>query len=190
MHRMIPNWTWTLNSQNYPVYTTYLLQRPNLVRFALRLTVSGIHVQGRKKSEMHRVTPNWTSTFNSQIKYPMYTNYPWGPNFGPFRSTVPTRGFQDIAHFIVPHWLPSRTSRKGKKIYCQRSKIRNFTILYTTLVETLPRSMHDFVGANLLYTFRQDVVWNFFSDMARKKMAKIQILKFRQSLCKFGRDPP
>ena len=40
-------------------------------------------------------------------------------------------------------------------------KIQNFehfTMLYTTLVETLPRSMHEFLEANLLRTFRQDVV--------------------------------
>ena len=29
---------------------------------------------------------------------------PWGPNCGLFRST--TSGFEDIAHFIMPHWLP------------------------------------------------------------------------------------
>ena len=34
--------------------------------------------------------------------------YPWGPNFGQFYSTTgrfPGR-FQDIAHFIIPHWHP------------------------------------------------------------------------------------
>ncbi len=30
--------------------------------------------------------------------------------------------------------------------------------LYTTLVEAFPRSMHEFLGANLLCTFRGDVV--------------------------------
>ncbi len=36
-------------------------------------------------------------------------------------------------------------------------KSKNFTNLYTTLVETLPRSMQEFFGVNLLCTFRGDV---------------------------------
>ena len=64
---------------------------------------------------------------------------------------------------------------------CQKSKI--FTILYITLIETLPRSMLEFWGANLLCGFRQDVVWSFFlpyGPMLKKtkqKMAKNQNLK-------------
>ncbi len=47
----------------------------HLVRFALGLAVSEIqHVQGLWKMEMHRMTPNWSWTLNSQ-KYPTYT-YP------------------------------------------------------------------------------------------------------------------
>ena len=58
-----------------------------LVRFALQLE---IHIQGRPMT-----------TLNSQ-KYPIYTKYlPMRSNFGPFRATA--NGFQDIAHFIIPH---------------------------------------------------------------------------------------
>ncbi len=48
-----------------------------LVRFALWLTVSEIHfvhVKGHQKSEMHRMTPNWTWTLSSQT-YSIYTKY-------------------------------------------------------------------------------------------------------------------
>ncbi len=46
-----------------------------LVRFALRLAISEIqHVQGQRKLEMHRMTPNATWTLNSQ-KYSIYTKY-------------------------------------------------------------------------------------------------------------------
>ncbi len=71
-----------------------------LVRFALRLAVSETqHVQGGRKSEMHRMIPNWTWTLNSQ-KYSMYTKYlPWCPNFGPFRSTA--SGFRDTILYKV-----------------------------------------------------------------------------------------
>ncbi len=33
-----------------------------------------------------------------------------------------------------------------------------FTIFYTTLVDNLPRTMREFLGANLLSTFSQDVI--------------------------------
>ena len=68
-------------------------------------------------------------------------------------------GFQYIAQFIIPHWLPCQTEKK-----CQKFKISNFTIL-SALVETLPRSMHEFWGANLVCSFRGDIVWIFYSHM-------------------------
>ncbi len=72
------------------------------------------------------MTPNWTWTLDSQ-KYPVYTkNLPWGLNFGPFRST--DRGFQDIAHFIIPHWLPFWTPKKEQK---NLPKIHNFKFRYS-----------------------------------------------------------
>ncbi len=53
----------------------------------------------------------WTEWPNTEIekitvKTTLYTlsSYPWGPNFHSFHST--TSGFQDIAHFTIPHWLP------------------------------------------------------------------------------------
>ena len=51
---------------------------------------------------------------------------------------------------------------KKEQKNCQKSKIWNFADLYTTLVETLPRSMHAFLGVNLLCTLKGDVVWSFF----------------------------
>ena len=64
-----------------PVYTKYLLLMSKvLIRFALRLAVSEIkHVQGRRKTETHRMTPNQTWTLNS---HPIYTKYlPLRPKF-------------------------------------------------------------------------------------------------------------
>ena len=46
-----------------------------LVRFALPLAISEMqHVQGQRKLEMHRMTPNWTWRLDSQ-KYSIYTQY-------------------------------------------------------------------------------------------------------------------
>ena len=54
-------------------------------------------------------------------------------------------------------------SRAKLKI-CQKFKSWNFTNLYITLVETLPRhrSMHEVLGVSLLCTFRGDFVLKFF----------------------------
>ena len=54
-----------------------------------------------------------------------------------------------------PIW--SHVNEKKKK--WQKSKIWIFANLYTTVVETLPRSMHECSGVDL-----EDVVWSFFSS--------------------------
>ncbi len=159
------------------------------------------------------------------VKTTLYTlkTYPWGPNFRPFCSTA--NRFRDTrspnvenAQSIYP-WVPNlvrfalqpavskishilsfpidshvkRPKTEQKK--CQKAKIWNFTILYTILVETLPRSMHEFLEVNVLYTFRQDAIWSFFLPYGpmltktKKKWQKIQNLKFHQSLYNFSRDP-
>ncbi len=48
----------------------------------LAVSISEIqHVQGRRKSEMHRMTPNWTWRLNNQM-YAIYTKYlPLRPKF-------------------------------------------------------------------------------------------------------------
>ena len=51
----------------------------------------------------------------------------------------------------------AKAEKNGK---IQNSKIYNS--FEQLLVETLPRSMLDFVGVNLVRAFRGDVGWNFF----------------------------
>ncbi len=76
IHRMTPNWTWRLNSQKYSIYTKCLPHEAQILDcFTLRLAISEIqHVQDWRKSEMHRMTPNWTWRINSK-KYFIYTKY-------------------------------------------------------------------------------------------------------------------
>ncbi len=150
---------------------------------------------------MHWITPNWTRTLNSQ-KYPIYnvrykfTPLPEGPNFSPFPSR--TSGFQDIAHFIIrpPELTTMLHIKKKEHKKCQKFNMSNFTIHWTfTLVETLPRSIHEFLGANLVCSFRGDVIWTFTPILSHvseneKYLAKIQNFKFHNSLNNFGRDPP
>ncbi len=55
MHRMTPDWTWTLNSQKYSLYILNTPLSPKiLVRFALQLAVSEI--------EYVQVAKNWKCT--------------------------------------------------------------------------------------------------------------------------------
>ena len=65
----------------------------------------------------------------------------------------------DKMSFFPPHG-PMLTKTKKKKNW-QKSKISNFANFYTTLVDTLPRSMHNILGVNLsLCTFRGYVVFS------------------------------
>ncbi len=64
-----------------PFYIHYILttEVQIFICFTLRLAIS--EMQGRQKSEMYRVTPNWTWTLNSQ-KYRICTKYlPLRPKF-------------------------------------------------------------------------------------------------------------
>ncbi len=99
-----------------------------LVRFALRLAVS--EIQGLQKSEMHRVTPNWTWTLNSQ-KYSIYTKYlplrskfwsvslyeQWFPRYRTFYNSPLT------AMLNVPK--KNNKKKKKKKPKIQNSKFHN-----------------------------------------------------------------
>ena len=55
--------------------------------------------------------------------------------------------------------------KKKTEQKCQKFKISYFSILWTTLIETLPRRIHEFLGTNLVCSFRGDVVWNFYSHV-------------------------
>ena len=41
---------------------------------------------------------------------------------------------------------------------CQKSKISNFTIFLTDLVETLPRNIHEVLGVKLVFTFSREAI--------------------------------
>ena len=150
---MTTNWNWTLNSQKYSLYTKYLPTEAQMfVRFALRLAVS--ELQGHQEPEMSRMTPNWTWTLDSR-NYPAYTKYlPKRPKFWSVLlydqrfsrcHTFYNSPFTPMPHLLLPP--PQKVQKK-----CQ--KIQYFI--------QLPMSMHEFLGANLLCTFRQDVALKFF----------------------------
>ncbi len=144
MHRMTPNWSWTLNSQKYSIYTKYL---PLRYKF---LSVS-LYALPFPRYKVVNMVKNWKCTEWPQTELEHLTakstlctvnTYPWGPNFGPFCSTA--SGFEDIAHFNHSPLTTMLNGQKKNKKNCQKSKIWNFTILLTTLLETLPRSIHEF----------------------------------------------
>ncbi len=142
------------------------------LRFALRPALFETQAILR---QVHQMTSNWPWTLQRQITLYLYNNCPWVSNFTLFHSTTSRFGvtgqFETHApndlkmtlnttrwkvHHICVTTVPESQKRTRKK--CQKSKIWNFTILYTTLIETLLMSITEFCGANLLCTFRQDVV--------------------------------
>ncbi len=62
-------------------------------------------------------------------------------------------------------FLPYGPMLTKTKIKMQKSKFWNFANLYTTLAENVPISMPEFLGVNLLCTFRGNFVWNCFFDI-------------------------
>ena len=156
-----PNWT--LNSQNYSILTKYLPQRP---KFWCVLVYDQHGYQDTGSPEIGNAPNDPKMNLNSQYHLAVYTltTYPWGPNFGPFRTT--TSGSQDIALLKIPHGFHVKHIKKEKKKQITKNpKFEIFIILYTTLLQTFPRSIHEFLVSNLLCTVRQDVVWSFFSHM-------------------------
>ena len=92
------------------------------VRFALWLAVSKI--QGRQKSEMHRVTPNWTWTVNSQ-KYPIHTKY--SPPRSKFWSVSLRPTVSKISH-ILSFPIDSHVKRPKTEQKKKNAKNPNFEI--------------------------------------------------------------
>ncbi len=71
---------------------------------------------------------------------------------------------------------------------CQKLEMhRNVIILYTTMVETLRKTMPEFWRANLLCTLVFSPVGSHLNEK-EKNWQKSKIC--RQSLYTFGRDPP
>ena len=67
MQRMTPNWTWTLSSQNYYIYTEYTRLRPQCFGpFCSTISRFRDTCTRWAKSEMHQMTLNWTWRLNSQ----------------------------------------------------------------------------------------------------------------------------
>ncbi len=113
-----------------------------------------------RKSEMHQMTPNWTWTLNSQ-NYPVYTKgLPQGPTF--WSVLLYDQRFRRYCTFYNSPLTPMLNTQKKNKQICQKWKIWIVTILYTTLVEIIPRSMHEFLGVDMLCTYRGDTGWSFF----------------------------
>ncbi len=95
-----------------------------------------------------------------------------------------------------PMLTKTKKKKKKKKKNWQKSKISNFTILWTTLVESLPWSMHDFWSESEVH-FQKRCRLNFFSllpygPMLTKtknkivKNQKFKILKNKQKVvCRY-----
>ncbi len=81
MHWMTPNYTWTLNSQKYFIYTIYLLQT---LKF---WSVSPDRFSRYKVTKNQKCT-EWPQTEFEHLHSKVLYTSSWRPNFGPFRSTI------------------------------------------------------------------------------------------------------
>ncbi len=162
---MTSNWTWTLNCQNYPVYTKYLhhLEAQILVRFALRLAVTEIqNVQGQRKSEMHWMTPNWAWRLNSQ-KYSIYTKYL------PLRSKcwfvlLYDQLFSKISHilsFPIDYHLEHLKRRTKKKKKCQHIQNLKFHNSLSNFGRDSSQEYAWFFGSESGVYFQRGCCWKF-----------------------------
>ncbi len=90
VHRMTLNWTWTLNSQKYSIYTKYSPQRPKF--WSVLLYDYPFSRYNMYKAGENQKCTEWPQTELEHliVKSTLYTLhiYPWGPNFDPFRSTI------------------------------------------------------------------------------------------------------
>ncbi len=143
---MISGWSWTHNNGqlSYCTPTT----NPWGLNFGPFCSIN---------SHFWHIFVNWKCTewpkANNKVPCLTLSTCPQGPNCGQFHSM--TSCLQNLTHFTIAH---SKCPKQDKN-----APNWNFTILSTSLVETLPRSrsMHEFLGRNQFCTFRGDVVWKF-----------------------------
>ena len=84
---MTPNWTETLNSDKYSAGTKDL---PLGLKFWSILLYDHFFLRCKvvQKLKLHRITPNWIWHLTGKSALYTLNTYPWGPHFGPFRSTI------------------------------------------------------------------------------------------------------
>ena len=147
---MTPNWHWTLRQ-----ITLYLYNNcPRVSNFTpFRSTTSRFWVAGHIEPRAPNDLKMTLNTTRSKVHHICVTSVP--ARVPKFWSVLLYDRFHDIELFIIPNWLSSfcgenatksTKKKERKKDKCQKSKIWNLTILYTSLVETLPRSMHELLG--------------------------------------------
>ena len=78
-----------------------------------------------------------------------------------------------------------RQKKKKKKTFSKKFKNSNFTILWTTLVETLPKSIHEFWGAILVCSFTGNFVWKLlpYGPMLAKMKKKTTLAETPLVVC-------
>ena len=103
--------------------------------------------------------------------------------------------YRTFYHHIFPFTLMLNVHKNNNnKKKWQKSKIWKFTVLWTTVVETILEVCMIFwewmwcvLSERMSFDFFPE--WSYVNEK-EKKMAIIQNLEFRQSLYNFGRDPP
>ncbi len=182
MHRVTPNWTWTLNSQKHPMWTKYLPLTSKFWSISLYMLYDQrfpryrtfynfplntvLNIPKRKK----KIAKIWNFTILYAI---LVDTLP--------RSMHEFLGANPLCIFRQCH----KKVLLQKKKKWQKSKIWNFTNLYTTLIENLPRSMHEFLGVIMLWNFEEmsfevfSPIWSHVNEN-ETKIVKIKNAKFKK----------
>ncbi len=142
---------------------------------------------------MPQITLDWLWTLN--VKSIIYTlsTCPWGPNFWcVLLCSQPFTRHHTFSYSSLTTLLNGQKKKKKTKTKKHLAKNSNFTILLTTLLETLPKNIHEFGGASLVCSFIGNVVWKVtpvWSHASENEKKNGKNSKFEISN-NFGRDTP
>ena len=109
------------------------------------------------KSEVYRMTPNWTWTLNSQNTLYMYTLNTTSEAQILVRFTL-----QPAVSKISTFYNSSLTTMWNGQIK-NKKNCQKFKFHYS--FNNFGRDIHEFWAANLVCCFRGDVVWHFYPHM-------------------------
>ncbi len=197
MHQITPKWPWSLQGQRYSMFNCIPESQISL-RFALRPAIFKIshilyfpieyHVKQLKRwKKMPKIKiSNSTILLTTLVEaLPRSTHERILGN----KSDVFLQGRCHLKLLLPYGSMLTKTKKMAK------NTIRNFTIPWTTVVETLLSSMHVYwewiwcvLSEEMAFeTFTP--IWFHVNKKRKEQLAKIQNLKFHNSLNNFGSDP-
>ncbi len=161
------------------MYVTSIHESQISLNFALRRSIFEIMAILR---QVHRMTSNWPWTPQGQITLYVYNNCPCVSDFIPFRSTANLFELQVIlrqVHRITPkwHWTLQGQRYTTYMLLMSLSPKCHFVLPYD----------QPFSWYRTFYNSKLTTMFNV-QNKNKKKLPKIQNMKFHNSWYNFGRD--